>query len=717
MPTYVTPGVYFEAVDASRLGIAAVRTDIAAFIGIAERGPLHLPLAVSTWKQFQSVFGGFIPNGYLAYAVKAFFENGGRTCYIVRVAANTAETQSDPAVTQPTDGSASIILSVDGFAPGAAVTVRQDPGVQTGYLLRDVDPATRRLIWSRPLGPEFSLNAPGKPLSFATGGCAASGVLLDSLAAPTLRIEANSPGTWGNGLAVHLSRSIPAATRTRPTPQPPDRTASQVETVTGFPAGSLVKAFQGQAPNTHEAYRVVAQADATRNLLTWDSPLDASFDVTSPISFEALEFGLSVYLNGQVSEIFSGLSLVPTHPRYVGVAITAATTQLITVTDLGSDSPWPARLPDPASPRLTKGVLPLRGGRDGVAALQPIDLIGDTAFEQKWGLRTLEDVDEVAIVAMPDALIQPRPPVETAPLSPPNPDPCLPSQQPIPFASPPAPRLVEAAPTFSVDQVYAMQQAMVDHCTSLRYRVALLEPPIVPGSTEPVDPNVVQSWRQRFDSTYAALYYPWLLVYDPLQLDGKVVRMMPPSGHVAGIIAHTDVTVGVHQAPANVALAWAQSVTTGVTAEIQGLLNPQGINCIRVFPGRGLRLYGARTVSSDPNWRYLNVRRLLLMIERAVELSLQWTAFEPNDAGLRQMLTLVISSFLTALWSRGMLNGATADEAFFVKCDAGNNPPAVTDVGQVIAEVGVAPVIPAEFVVFRVGRTENTLLMSEQVTR
>jgi phage tail sheath protein FI len=254
---------------------------------------------------------------------------------------------------------------------------------------------------------------------------------------------------------------------------------------------------------------------------------------------------------------------------------------------------------------------------------------------------------------------------------------------------------------------------LIAHCEAQKDRIALLDPPLFQGSTEGMDLGEIQSWRQRFDSSYAALYFPWLLVYDPLPSPKTLVRAIPPSGHVAGVYARLDNETGVHAAPANVALQWAQDLTAIVGDELQGVLNPLGINCIRAFRGRGLRVYGARTVSSHADWRYVNVRRLLMMIEEAIEEAIQWAVFEPNDLYLRQTIRMVIGNFLAAQWARGALVGRTADEAFFVKCDQENNPPYVIDAGQLIAKVGVAPVKPAEFVVFRVGRVEEDLKVTE----
>src|SRR5437588_121376 len=182
MPVYATPGVYYEAVDLDSGQIGPIRTDIAAFVGIAERGPLHAPTPVTTWEQFQSAFGNFIPQGYLAYSVKAFFENGGSRCHVVRVAGGTAATATDNAAIQPADGHSSIVLSTTGFMKGAAVTVRRDATHQADHLLQDVNPGTRELIWQQPLEAELL----GAPLDFATGPSAASGIFLDAAGQPTL---------------------------------------------------------------------------------------------------------------------------------------------------------------------------------------------------------------------------------------------------------------------------------------------------------------------------------------------------------------------------------------------------------------------------------------------------------------------------------------------------------------------------------------------------
>jgi phage tail sheath protein FI len=210
-----------------------------------------------------------------------------------------------------------------------------------------------------------------------------------------------------------------------------------------------------------------------------------------------------------------------------------------------------------------------------------------------------------------------------------------------------------------------------------------------------------------YDSKYAALYYPWIKVADPTgETDG---RMVPPSGHLAGIWARNDSERGVHKAPANEIVRGALGLEVQLTRNEQDTLNPVGVNCIRAFPGRGIRVWGARTLSSDPSWRYLNVRRLFNYVEKSIDNGTQWVVFEPNDMDLWGRVRRNVGAFLTRLWADGALFGASADEAFFVKCDAELNTEDVRDAGQLIVEIGIAPVKPAEFVIFRISQYSSAV--------
>jgi phage tail sheath protein FI len=249
-----------------------------------------------------------------------------------------------------------------------------------------------------------------------------------------------------------------------------------------------------------------------------------------------------------------------------------------------------------------------------------------------------------------------------------------------------------------LEGLQAVQLAMIAHCELMGDRVAILDAP--PG----LNAQQIKEWRvdkAGYDSKYATLYWPWIKVFDPLSGQAKFV---PPSGHTAGIWARNDDTRGVHKAPANEVVRGAISLALNLTKGEHDQLNPNGINCIRAFPGRGIRIWGARTISSDPSWRYLNVRRLFNYIEESIFEGTQWVVFEPNDQRLWGRVKRTINAFLLRVWRDGALFGATPDQAFFVKCDEENNPPEVRDAGQLIIDIGIAPVKPAEFVVFRIAQ-------------
>jgi Bacteriophage tail sheath protein len=249
-----------------------------------------------------------------------------------------------------------------------------------------------------------------------------------------------------------------------------------------------------------------------------------------------------------------------------------------------------------------------------------------------------------------------------------------------------------------LDGVKAVQLAMIAHCELMANRVAILDTP--PG----LNAQQVKGWRNDvtgYDSKYATMYWPWIKVMDPVQGKGIFV---PPGGSVAGVWARNDDTRGVHKAPANEVVRGAMSLELNITKGEHDQLNPDGINCIRSFPGQGIRIWGARTLSSDPEWRYINVRRLFNYVAESIMEGTQWSVFEPNDQRLWMQLRIAASNFLLRTWREGALFGATPEQAFFVKCDEETNPPEVIEAGQVICEIGIAPVKPAEFVIFRLSQ-------------
>ncbi|NWF78437.1 MAG: phage tail sheath family protein [Chloroflexi bacterium] len=248
-----------------------------------------------------------------------------------------------------------------------------------------------------------------------------------------------------------------------------------------------------------------------------------------------------------------------------------------------------------------------------------------------------------------------------------------------------------------------MQNELLNHCAKMKDRFAILDAP--PG----MQVKEIQDYRNKTlnpaedAGKYGALYYPWICIANPnARNGGNRLLMVPPSGHIAGIYARVDETRGVHKAPANEGVRGALQLERRLIDSEQAELNPIGINCIRWFPGRGILVWGARTLApASSEWRYINVRRLFNFIEESIYEGTQWVVFEPNNVDLWERVKRTITIFLTRVWQSGALLGATPQEAFYVKCDAELNPPAVRDAGQLIVEVGLAPVKPAEFVIFR----------------
>jgi uncharacterized protein len=272
-----------------------------------------------------------------------------------------------------------------------------------------------------------------------------------------------------------------------------------------------------------------------------------------------------------------------------------------------------------------------------------------------------------------------------------------------------------AAPGMTDAVSYA---ALLDSAELLKDRVAILDGPARADDVEALtrvaetgsgssegSPKKSPGLRCRESpGGYGAYYVPWVTVRDVITDE---IVAAPPSGHIAGIYARTDSERGVHKAPANEAVRGAIGVTQNISRAEQDVLNPAGVNCIRFFSREGVRVWGARTVApSSSNWRYLNVRRLFNMIEESIGKSTNWVVFEPNDRPLWKAIQRDVGAFLTLLWRQGALQGATTKEAFFVKCDEETNPQDVIDAGQVVTLIGVAPVKPAEFVIFRIGQSQ-----------
>ncbi|MGH9040734.1 MAG: phage tail sheath family protein [Acidimicrobiia bacterium] len=364
-------------------------------------------------------------------------------------------------------------------------------------------------------------------------------------------------------------------------------------------------------------------------------------------------FTIKVRRNGIEEESFTGLTMAKGDRNVETVVNTAS------------------KLVEVIAKTTTANLVPLAGTFPlEPVAPTPLEVSGsdfEGAESSRTGIRGLTIADEVTMISVPD--------------------------------------LVTAATkedgSVDLDMWKAVQTGLVNHCEAQANRMAILDAP--PG----MDPQQIKEWRSdvaMYDSKFAALYYPWIKVANPLNTNGNKTVLVPPSGHMAGIWARNDATRGVWKAPANEVVRGALDVEMKLTKDEQGILNPIGVNCIRPFGVRGIRVWGARTLSSDPSWNYVNVRRLFNMVETTIMEGTQWVVFEPNDMALWQRVNRTISAFLLGLWREGALFGSSPDQAFYVKCDAETNPPDSIDLGKLVVEVGIAPVKPAEFVIFRISQ-------------
>lgn len=364
-------------------------------------------------------------------------------------------------------------------------------------------------------------------------------------------------------------------------------------------------------------------------------------------------FKLLVKRGGKVVEEWDQVTLAR-GPQNVATKVNA-TSKLVRIEDAPAGTA-------PAERPATGSSVPLTAPAPPAPALAAEDYVGDAT--ERTGFCGLEAVEEVTMVAVPDLMS------------------------------------AYHQGALDLETVKAVHLAHIAHCEQMG-RMAIIDPP------HGMNAQQVKEWRvdhAGYDSKDAVLYWPWIKVFDPAT--GSSV-FVPPSGHMAGVWARSDDSRGVHKAPANEVIRGALAVETAITRTEQELLNPRGINVIRVFSGRGIRAYGARTLSSESHWRYLNVRRFYHFLSASILLGTQWVVFEPNDDSLHARIRRSVGAFLVGQWRGGALFGRVPEEAFYVKCDRETNPPESIDAGQVICEIGYAPVKPAEFVIFRLAQLSS----------
>jgi len=536
--------------------------------------------------------------------------------------------------------------------------------------------------------------------------------------APLLEIRALDPGDWGNRLMVacrNETKGLVAATdvlNANPPAGPGMFSSLQLSSVTGAEPGTILEMLDAAGSPLPLPLLKVRRVDRPTRLLLLDAPGLQPAHITAHanallagehVRVRSREFSLITMLRQRPDpaiptrddnlidqEVFRHLSMDPRHSRYVMRIVGATWTPPAPDDDLGIPlRRWDRRSEGTSNyvrvldleavpaqreeirlgPEALEDVMPsglrrparhrLSGGNDAVITMNDAMYIGADSNDPdlRTGLYTLKNLLNVSLVAIPG----------------------------------------QTSPT--------VQQAVIDHCEEMRYRFAALDGPRPPNDTV----TDVQNHRQQYDTKYAALYHPWLTIADPFPTSVGTLRNypLPPSGHMLGIIARVDIERGVHKAPANEVVRGIIGLTRYFTKGEQDILNPypENINVVRDFRpnNRGIRLWGARCITSDNDYKYVNVRRLLIYIEDSVDRGLQWVVFEPNAEELWARVRRAVTNFLTTVWRNGALEGTTPEQGFFVKCDRTTMTRDDIDNGRLIVVVGVAPVKPAEFVIIRIG--------------
>jgi phage tail sheath protein FI len=651
MPEYLSPGVYIEETSFRAKTIEGVSTSTAAFIGSAAFGPVLLePDLVTSIGEFERVYGGgrrldfegVVLDNHLWHGARAYFAEGGRRLYVSRIFL-----RSDTDLTDPT-------RKRDYAGPDATPTLAQGRWTD-GHARAWVDL--------------------GSPVDHD-----------DSIA-----IRARYPGSGGNArvrLILHAGKSVFSQSNG----------TNRVQNVLDGDVVAVLQTGQDpvRSPIDQPLYRAVRASDGSWSFVAGSTSLAlASLPADSLVHVLSLSVGVT--LPDDFEQVWDGLALHPGHLRDGaedsftarfredtaqptlnrslpvvfdalgamgdGVAIAEAilggsarfTLSLIEIRDRRPVLPQ-----DYIEVLERHGVLEilLAGGNDGAQPAPDVyEGRAESAASYKTGLKQLEDIEDVSIVAAPGSSYS-------------------------------------AAPG-STDNARAVAGLLIAHAEQMRYRIAVLDS---------VNGHVigdVRDYRAKLDSKYAALYYPWVRVLDPITRQQIV---LPPSGFVAGIYARNDIERAVYKAPANEVVRLALGFELTLNKGQQDVLNPEGINCFRYFEGRGNRIWGARTISSDPEWKYVNLRRYFAYLERSIDRGTQWAVFEPNGERLWANARRTIEDFLTNEFQNGALLGTRPEQAFFVKCDRSTMTQNDLDNGRLVCLIGVAPLRPAEFVIFRIGQ-------------
>ena len=667
MPEYLSPGVYVEEVDTGAKPIEGVSTSTAGMVGMTQRGPTEgLPELVTSFSDFKRKFGGFFQfsppiadtfeygYSYLPYAVDGFFQNGGKRLYIKRVSCTDAV-----CATKTAKGGLVTRLKKDtSVSDLKKVTLKTLRGIEVNTQLtftrtkngESTSAAPTVLTYNRRTG-EVTLDS-ALPSAFEERYTSVKNEEAEWNIPATFSITAKNKGYWGNKIDIRVEHECAAGAEMESlimVAGEPNRI--KLRSTAGFYVKAWIEIDRGLA----KLFGKITKIDGSViTLETAPNPGDLDPQVVDPVTLIAkptfistCEFKMSVSYE-DISEEFSGLTLENIPGRYYKDIINN-NSELIDAGDVlpSNTAPW-------YFPSGDDGLrIVLGNGSDGGTPPDADAFRGaDNGPGNRTGIEALKDIDQISIIAAPGITTQ------------------------------------------------VVQEALINQCELLKDRFAVLDP----ENKQQTLPQI-QEQRQRYDTKYAAIYYPRIMVYNPFT---KTDMAMAPSGHITGIYARIDIERGVHKAPANEVIRNITGLEQIINKGEQDILNPKPnhVNVLRDFreSGRGYRVWGARCITSDPDWKYINVRRLFIYVEESIEEGTQWVVFEPNDEPTWARVRTTVTNFLTDVWRDGALQGRKPAEAFFVRCDRTTMSQTDIDNGKLIMLIGIAPVKPAEFVIFRIGQ-------------
>jgi len=651
MPEYLAPGVYVEEVSYRAKSIEGVSTTTTGFVGPARYGPVALePDVLTSLGEFERVYGdrqkleftnGEVMDNYLWHAARAFFNEGGRRLYVARVFKASAGSDGHA---RATIGGGATALNIQARFPGETanemrvrVTLRLSQNILSSEPVRD----SLGKVQTDPITGEIITRPKIGSLQDRDV------VWISNLASPP-----SSPPVEGPGDYYIASPRYETATKEWTWDFNAITTSPPLSPLSG-PVQTLQDLNPGVGGDTVRVVTLsIAVTNADGDTQIWDDiPLDpkhqraespdSAFDVFSakPSSLsQALRLPIIVTAGAGIGDGLDVLQTLFGHD--------ANLTLRAQLDDLNS------------SDNQRSIVVQLGGGNDGLRpTASEYEGEASPTTTTKTGLKALEGIDDISIVAAPGS-------------------------------------------TYKYQNGYrsdaqTIMGLLISHAENMRYRIAVLDS----GDDQAIAD--VRALRARVDSKYAALYYPWITILDPVtqrEID------LPPSGFVAGIYARNDINRAVYKAPANEVVNLAIGFEQLLNKSQQDVLNPEGINCFRYFAGRGFRLWGARTISSDPEWKYVNLRRYFAYLEHSIDKGTQWAVFEPNGEALWANIRRTIEDFLFNEWVSGALLGDKPEKAFFVRCDRSTMTQNDLDNGRLVCQIGIAPLRPAEFVIFRIGQ-------------